>query len=524
MSASASKKKRKELEQLGNAPQTVNAKKEQEQRKQTTRTILIFAAVVVVAAIALGLLIHGLNAPSFDTGKAVVTVGDQSISVPVYDYFYNNTATNFYSTYYNYGFIKPNTPLSQQSSLFGGGSYEDYFKQETNEQLKGLLNTYGEAVANGYKLSDEDKQTIKDALKNLDQEAETYGFSNVNKYLTQRFGEGCNEGNYEDYLKLYLTYAGYYQKLQGDFQPTAEALSAEYQKDPSAYDLVTFTYATTDVKTNNGADDTVSDDSAETGEPSETGETTPAVTEDPEAAKEAAKAEAEAKLENMDEGTSTVTYTKANATSMSDELAAWLFDAARKEGDTTVIAKNSDNTSFYSVRFDGRDDNNYKMVNAYVISIAKDEEEVAEGQVSAQEKFEKLTAGLDESMTDEAFETYVQEQGFDASVNRASKGTYDDVVTDFLFDENRKAGDFTSLTTDSTYYVVRFASQADETYQAVLCKNTLWSEFYNSIIEANELTVDEEMMKYANTDLTFYQNESSNAAGNEDATPEDIAG
>ena len=535
MSASASKKKRKELEQQGPV-QTVAAKKEQEQKKKTRRTILIFAAVIAVTAIALALLINGLNAPSFDVNKSVVTVGNESVTVPVYNYFYNNIATNFYSTYSYYGLIQTNTPLSQQSSIFGNGTYEDYFKEETNEQLKELLNVYGEAVANGYKLSDDEKKTISDALDEMETEAKSYGYPSVDKYLTVRFGEGCNKKNYEEYLKIYMTYAGYYSKLQEEFNPSADEISGEYEKDPSAYDVVTFTYATTDVKTETTTepDDTEPADTepadtepadtepADT-EPVETepAETTPAETVDPEAAKEAARAEAEAKLENMDEGTTSLTYNKSSASSMNSELADWLFDAARKEGDTTVIAKDENSTGFYSVRFDGRDDNSYKLVNAYVISIAKDSGEVAEGQETAEAKLEKLTDGLDDAMTDEEFETYVTGLGYSASKTRVAKTSYDETINAFLFDESRKDGEISVIYTDTTYYVVRFASLDEETYRDAMVKSTLWNNFYNALKEKNEMTVDDALLKFAHTDLTFY---SSSSNTNEEATPEDAAG
>ena len=530
MSASASKKKRKELEQLGNAPQTVTAQKEQEKKKQTTRTILIFAAVIVVAAIALTLLINGLNAPSYDTDKAVISMGEQSVTVPVYNYFYNNIVSNFYNSYYY--FIQTETPLSQQKSIFGGdGTLEDYFKDTTNTQLKEVLNIYGKALADGYKLSEDDRKSIDNALASVKTEASTYGFSSVNKYLAARFGEGCTTKNYEAYLEMYLTYVGYMNQIQENFAPTAEELSAEYQKDTSAYDVVTFTYATTDAKTDAKKDDETAGDPTETGEPSETGEASetkePEETVDPEAAKEAARAEAEAKLENMDEGTSTVTYNKSSASSMNADLADWLFDAARKEGDTTVLSRNEDETSFYSVRFDKRDDNNYKLVNAYILSIKKDEGEVSEGTESADEKLEKLMDGLSDTMTDEEFETYVTGLGYTASQTRVTKTTYDELITDYLYDESRKPGEISMISIDNTYYIVRFASLDEETYQEAMVKNKLWNDYYESIANANEITVDADLLKYANTDLTFHNNSTDTGTDSlpmDEATPEDAAG
>ena len=79
-----------------------------------------------------------------------------------------------------------------------------------------------------------------------------------------------------------------------------------------------------------------------------------------------------------------------------------------------------------------------------------------------------------------------------------------DEIREFLFDENRKAGDlFTSYESDTAYYIVRYVSTDEMTYRDTMVKNNLWTKFYEGIATANEITVDEELLKHAYTDLTF---------------------
>ena len=97
MSASASKKKRKELEEQGLSAKDLAAQKEREKKNKTLRNILIVALAILVCAAAVFAVISLVNRPSYDTKATVATVGSKKISVPVYDYFYNNTVSQLYT-------------------------------------------------------------------------------------------------------------------------------------------------------------------------------------------------------------------------------------------------------------------------------------------------------------------------------------------------------------------------------------------------------------------------------------------
>ena len=107
-------------------------------------------------------------------------------------------------------------------------------------------------------------------------------------------------------------------------------------------------------------------------------------------------------------------------------------------------------------------------------------------------------------MSDEEFSSAVTALSYSGSTTSVTRTYSLEEIRRFLFDENRKPGDLlTSFETDTTYYVVRYASTNEETYRDTLVKNELWSKYYEGIATANEITVDEELLKNAYTDLTF---------------------
>lgn len=523
MSASASKKKRKELEQQGLSAKNVAVQTANQQKKQTVRNVLVVLLAIFICAAAVFAVVKLVNRPSYDTEAAVVTVGSESVSVPVYNYLYNYNASNFYSSY-SY-FVQTGVPFAEQSSVFGDGTLEDYFKESTNSTLKEMLNVVAEAKANHYELSEEDKATIANGVNSVKSDAALYGYPSADKYLELRFGEGCNLDNYEQYLNMVMLYSSYAQKLSSDYAPTAEELKKAYEEDPSQYDMVSLTYKTSSAKstTVEPALTLPSDDNTDP-----TAETQPSTTYTDEAKAEAREL-AESYAKEMPEDAISKTYNKSDMTNyLTDEIAQWLFDAERQPGDVKVFARSEDNLYFYAVRFDGRETNDYHLVNANIFTINKDkpaeekdeaaeqkDEDVQEAteakeEKTAEQKRDELLAAIHDGMTDAEFSTAVSALGYNVGTNTITKDYSIEEIRDFLFDAERKSGDlFTSYETATAYYIVRYASTEEKTYRDQMVESALWSKYYSDIASKNDVTVNEDLMKHANTNLTFNSNQNS---------------
>ena len=494
MSASASKKKRKELIAQGQDSKSVSAQKASQKKKKTMRTIIIFALVVVVAVAGIIALLKYLEsrryAPDYDVSKPVATVGEQKISVPVYNMFYSMTANNFASQWGQYGLIQSGVPFSQQTFL-SDQTVEQYLISYTNSSVQAIYNVYAKAQEDGFELSGEAKAEIESAIKNIKDEAEQYGYSNVDHYLSARIGKGTDLDAYKEYLNVYQTYLAYSQQLQDEFDPSADELETAYKANPDQYDLVNFTYQRFT------AEGTTDED---TGETSYTDE-----------AKAEAKQKAEEAVKEMPEESTTVTYGKDTVGSnLSEEIAEWLFDSARKKGDAKVFDGNETGSYYLAVRYNSRETNEYSRVSAFVVSVQKDTDIVEEGTMSSEEKITAIKAGLTDGMSDEDFISLLADAGYSTSASLQTKSANNEEVTSYLFASARKAGDTKIIETDDYYYVVRYVSTEEGTYRDSLIRSALLDEMYQGITNGTTIEVDEDMLKHANTDLTL---NASSAAG-----------
>lgn len=510
MSASASKKKRKELEEQGLSPRDLAALEEKEKKQKTLRNVLIVALCVAVAAAAIFAVISLVNRPDYDTKAAVATVGDEKITVPVYNIFYNQSASSLYNYGYSY-FIEAGKPLSEQSNMFGGeGTMEDFFKDNARSALQTTYNFYIKAKEDGYKLTDEDKSSIQQELDAVKTAAKSYGFPNVSKFLAAYYGKGCTLSDYETYLEVNAMYNGYINKLREDFAPSAEEIQAAYDEDPTAYDQVNFTYKTVNAESTSApAEEGEKNEGGENTDPTDATET-PTTTVYTDEAKAAAKQTAEDYVKELPEDAQTQTNTKSGiASGLSEEIAEWLFDAERKEGDAKAFAKNDDGIVYYTVRFDSRETNEYKRINANIISITKDAEDakLEEGQQSSKEKIDALVKAVEDGMSDEAFAEAVSALGYTVSNTAVSKTYSNEDIRSWLYEDGRKAGDLnTGIETDTAYYVVRYVGTEEDSYRDVMVKDHLWNHLTESISTAKEITIVDDMLQYANTDLVFQSN------------------
>ena len=89
------------------------------------------------------------------TPKTVMYVGDSAISREEYNYTYNTQVRDFYdaySSYLSYFGIDPDKPLEEQPCSFTeeGGTWADYFMDQTETILTQVYSFYNEARANVY--------------------------------------------------------------------------------------------------------------------------------------------------------------------------------------------------------------------------------------------------------------------------------------------------------------------------------------------------------------------------------------
>ena len=500
MSASASKKKRKELDQQGTSTKQLVEQEAKKKKKRLIGNLLIVFAVLLVTAGIIFALVQTTQAerykPKYDVTVPVATVGEQKVSVPIFNYFYNNIASNYANLYLQYGLIEANKPLSEQQAD-EEHTWEQYFIESAKSYIREVYNGYSAALEDGYTLTEEDKTAIQTGLDNIKSEAETYGYSNTDRYLALTCGLGCTLENYEEYLTVNQIYSSYEAQMEETFKATDEEIAAEYEKNAQDYDIVDFSF----VKFKAQAEQTDDENAAETYSDEELS---------------SVRAQAEEARNNFPDTASTLNGTITTAqNNLLENAADWLFAAGRKEGEIAVFGT-EDKTEFQVVRFNSRDDNDYYRTTAYVLSITKDSGEVEEGQKTAEEKFNAIKDGVTAEMTDSEFASLASENGVTASNYGINRTSYNKDIIDFLYAEDRKAGDTETFETDTTYYIARYTGKEEQKYQYELLQSAVEQEkeetWHNNIVNAHEATFDDTMLKNANTDLTFYQNTTSTAS------------
>lgn len=507
MSASASKKRRQAQDEQGFTQRQIAETKEKAEKKKKRMPIILFCIVAVVAiALVIVLAFFGKSqsdarlaaemTPDYDVTAPVATVGNESVSVPLYNYFYNQVVNNSAQiAMYFYG-LQANIPLADQA--YGDGTFEDFFKEQTKTAIQEYMNIYAEAKANGYELTEEDKEAIETSMTGLRDTASQYGYPSTDYYLYRLMGKGCTEENYRDYMTIYQTAAGYVQQVNESLTPSDEEISAAYAEDPAAYDLVHYSSYTVEAE---GTEVEVEAD-----EDSEEAHTHTEYTDEA-IAKAAADAEA-AVASFPTEGTNTSYGNRETLTSRYNaEVAEWLFDSARKEGDVNSFAS-EDGHSYYVLRYESRDTNDYNRINAYVVAISMSADAASESDLTAAQVVEKITAGMSPDMSDEDFEKLVSDNDYTATSIEVAKDSYNEDIVNYLFSSDRVAGDYQTFQDGDTMYIVRFQSVAEQTYQYELVKDALTTkaqdEWYNSVKEKNEIVIDESMIGFANTNLTLH--------------------
>ena len=496
MSASREKKKRQEQYQAG-APK---GKAQPEVKKTPVWRKVLYWAIGIVFVLAF-VAVMLFNSSFFARNTTAVSVGDHRISPAMMDVYYSSGYMDFvnqYGEYVSY-FLDTNKSLSEQYyDEETGETWSDYFMNSAKESIKWAYTMYDKATAEGYSLTDEEKDYINANVDAYKDAAANYGYGSVNGYLSAYFGNGVNEKVYRDFMKVQLVANDYYQDLVESFTFTDADKDAFYAENAAQYDTVSLEYSyirgTADAHTEtdeNGEEVNV--------EPSE---------EENAAAMEAARAQAQ-ELYNgghdamdayelraiNDNNKATISYL------LPEEAGDWAFDSSRQEGDMDIFETNA---AVYVVRFLSRNNNDYLTKNLRLIELVPEKVENvldADGNIDteATDRAQQVTNELvkanaesifedwqDGEATEESFIALVQEYNADANndglYENISKGKITTEVSDWLYDSERKAGDCNYFIENDNCYLIYYIGEGDNC-QRTMVESDILLDAYNTWFE-----------------------------------------
>ena len=543
MSASDKKKLRKELTA---AAMTEKQKKEQQEAKKLKAYTLLFAVVMIlVVAVVVGVVAAPFVEGIVLRNSHTVTIGDYELSATDLSYFYIDAISDhqstvyqqYYQTFGDYwtmmlGYDSTKALNEQAYGTEGGTTWADYFLNNAIDNAKSVYALYIDAQANGYQLPAETQTSLDSYFDNLSLYATYYGYSNVQSYLRNSYGNGANEKTYKNYYTICQIASSYLDEYADTLEYDAEDYRAYEQEKFDDYSQFSYVHYTTKIDTYLG-----------TAKKDENNKDIPWTDAEKEAARQkleddVAKIMAEEikDKESFDKAIQSLAINqtdadgkpledskKPTATQADDKFIAdiylhadaldWIKVTDRKAGDIEKFAirtyadhedpahEHSDDCGCSStidgytiVLFVERQDNKMPLANVRHILVkfqggTKDSNgnttyTDAEKATAKAEAEALLKKWQDNQANEEYFGELANAESDDQGGKVTNGGLYEDILpgqmvknfNDWCFDESRKAGDTGIVETEYGYHVMYYSSADEMTYRDYMIDSDMRTE------------------------------------------------
>lgn len=494
-------------------------KEEKEKEKKEER---ISTTVGIVFLVALVCLVASFPIRTYlATHETYVVINGEEVNKVEFDYVYNTSKKNYitqYGSYLSYFGLDTSKDLSTQ--MYSDTlTWQDYFEQNAVESLKQNKALMEEAKAAGFTYDTTDEyNTFKETIKTS---AAAAGVSDK-EYVRSIYGSYATMGRIEEYVKNDMVMNAYYQKLQEDNAPSDDEIQSYYEENKATYDSVDYRLTTieADLPTEptelaDPVEETAVDTTGTTDGTTAT-DTTQDTAYQPSDA-EIAKAMDDAKV-LADDAEQTVVkdgeaHENEKKSSVNYMISDWLFDDARKAGDTTVIT-NDNSHCYYAVAFEKRYLDETPSADVRVIIPTEDK--------TGEEILEEWKNG---AATEDSFAELCKKYTQDTSAvengglfEQVTKTGMTEELSNWIFDSSRQAGDTVAITVSDTTYVLYYIGQ-DQPEWKINIKNTLVSDTMSQHMQdiTADVTVEDPKGKL---NYLKVQAEESAAAETETATAE----
>lgn len=494
-------------------------KEEKEKEKKEER---ISTTVGIVFLVALVCLVASFPIRTYlATHETYVVINGEEVNKVEFDYVYNTSKNNYitqYGSYLSYFGLDTSKDLSTQmySETL---TWKDYFEQNAVESLKQNKALMAEAKAAGFTYDTTDEyNTFKETIKTS---AAAAGVSDK-EYVRSIYGSYATMGRIEEYVKNDIVMNAYYQKLQEDNAPSDDEIQSYYEENKATYDSVDYRLTTieADLPTEptelaDPVEETAADTTGSTDGTAATDSTQDTAYQPSDA--EIAKAMEDAKV-LADDAEQTVAkdgeaHENEKKSSVNYLISDWLFDDARKAGDTTVIT-NDNSHCYYVVAFEKRYLDETPSADVRVIIPTEDK--------TGEEILEEWKNG---AATEDSFAELCKKYTQDTSAvengglfEQVTKTGMTEELSNWIFDSSRQAGDTVAITVSDSTYVLYYIGQ-DQPEWKINIKNTLVSDTMSQHMQdiTADITVEDPKGKL---NYLKVQAEESAAAETETATAE----
>lgn len=492
-------------------------KEEKEKEKKEER---ISTAIGIVVLVALVCLVASFPIRTYlATHETYVVVNGEAVNKVEFDYQYNLTKNNYitqYGSYLTYFGLDTSKDLSTQ--MYSDTlTWQDYFEQNAVESLKQNKALMAEAKEAGFTYDTTDEyNTFKETIKTS---AASAGISEK-EYVRSIYGSYATMSRIEEYVKNDMVMNAYYQKLQEDNAPSDDEIQSYYEENKATYDSVDYRLTTieADLPTEptelaDPVEETAADTTGTTDGTAATDSTQDTAYQPSDA--EIAKAMEDAKV-LADDAEKTVAkdgeaHENEKKSSVNYLISDWLFDDARKAGDTTVIT-NDNSHCYYAVAFEKRylDETPSADVRVIIPTEDKTGEEILEewkNGAATEDSFAELCKKYTQ-------DTSAVEKG--GLFEQVTKTGMTEELSNWIFDNSRQAGDTVAITVSDTTYVLYYIGQ-DQPEWKINIKNTLVSDTMSQHMQdiTADVTVEDPKGK-----LNYLKVQAEESAAVETATAE----
>lgn len=496
--------------------------KRKEEKEKDKKEERISTAVGIVFLVALVCLVASFPIRTYlATHETYVVINGEKVNKVEFDYVYNTSKNNYitqYGSYLSYFGLDTSKDLSTQ--MYSDTlTWQDYFEQNAVESLKQNKALMAEAKAAGFTYDTTDEyNTFKETIKTS---AATAGVSDK-EYVRSIYGSYATMGRIEEYVKNDMVMNAYYQKLQEDNAPSDDEIQSYYEENKATYDSVDYRLTTieADLPTEptelaDPVEETAADTTGTTDGTAATDSTQDTAYQPSDA--EIAKAMEDAKV-LADDAEQTVAkdgeaHENEKKSSVNYLISDWLFDDARKAGDTTVIT-NDNSHCYYVVAFEKRYLDETPSADVRVIIPTEDK--------TGEEILEEWKNG---AATEDSFAELCKKYTQDTSAvengglfEQVTKTGMTEELSNWIFDSSRQAGDTVAITVSDSTYVLYYIGQ-DQPEWKINIKNTLVSDTMSQHMQdiTADVTVEDPKGKL---NYLKVQAEESAAAETETATAE----
>ena len=430
----------------------------------------------------------------------------------------------YYQYYYqtSNGYDLSLTPEEQTQTTKDADGNEITWTEKLHEDTLEIIQLhkayYNEALKMGLKLTKADEAFIDKQIEDLRDEAKSAGSNSsssdsknkvtysLNAYLRKVYGGSINERFLRKQLKIQVLAQKYLTERTNEIAKGYDQkdIDAEYKKDTTAYDFVTFrayTFKTTELtKEDNETDDALKARQAKANAEvkKNANDFYNAVTNDATFAAKAKELNKDTADYNVDEETKYSMLKSTAQSTFSEDAAKWLFDSSTKVGSKKLFS-DEENGKYIVVLALSKPHQEQTVTARHILFQTKDqssgnalsEEEIAKKKTQAEDVLKKFNEG---DKTEDSFAALANEYNEDTG-SSSNGGLYEHIypgqmVTEFndwVFDANRKAGDVELVETDYGYHIIYFVAKDGKDYY----DSTIRSSKANEDIETETKALQE---------------------------------